>query len=133
MFCALTNSLACSRLIKLFPSTEVRLVNGSDSYEGRVEIFENYQWSTICDTSWDEKDAGVICGQLGFERRGAALPGSHFGRGVGQISLHSIECLGDEPSLHDCEQDIVTTSDACDHSHDASVRCPGMLLFNACF
>ena len=44
----------------------IRLVGGSSPSEGRVEINVNGRWGTICDFSWDVRDATVVCRQLGF-------------------------------------------------------------------
>jgi len=44
----------------------VRLVNGTSSANGRVEIQVNGRWGTICDFGWDRRDATVVCRQLGF-------------------------------------------------------------------
>ena len=47
---------------------ELRLVGGVSVREGRVEVCVNGVWSTICDESWSNIDAGVICYQLGYPR-----------------------------------------------------------------
>ena len=51
-------------------NSDIRLVGGSDHYEGRVEICFNETWGTICDGSWSTNDANVACRQLGYAATG---------------------------------------------------------------
>ena len=44
----------------------VRLLGGLIPEEGTVEVCINTVWSSVCDSSWDYKDAFVVCRQLGY-------------------------------------------------------------------
>ena len=47
-------------------NTEIRLAEGKNNFEGRVEVCFQGQWGTVCgDYSWDARDAVVACRQLG--------------------------------------------------------------------
>ena len=48
----------------------IRLANGTTSYEGRVEVCNAGQWGTVCDDAWSAADASVACRQLGFSPLG---------------------------------------------------------------
>ena len=48
---------------------DIRLVGGSYSWEGRVEIYINREWGTISDDETDRFDAHVVCRQLGYDTR----------------------------------------------------------------
>ena len=46
---------------------DVRLVNSTTAYEGRVEICYNGVWGSVCDSSWNDRDAAIVCQQMGFQ------------------------------------------------------------------
>ena len=65
----------------------IRLVGGAGANpsEGRVEVFHNGTWGTICQSHWNVNDGNVVCRELGFARS-LSFPGfSTFAGGTGQV------------------------------------------------
>ena len=97
-----------------------------------MEIFYNGNWGTVCDASWDIKDARVVCRELGFPYAISAPHGARFGAGIGKIWLEEVRCSGNEKLLVDCSHHG-WGSHECGHSEDASVICSSMLSTQAVF
>ena len=101
----------------------MRLAGGNNTKEGRVEIFHDGAWGTVCDDSWDNRDAQVVCRQLGLPDIAArAHQHAHFGQGAGKILLDNVWCVGNETALDQCQHSGWETHD-CGHAEDASVTC----------
>ena len=100
----------------------VRLVGGASNSEGRVEVYYNLTWGTVCDDGWDITDANVVCKQLNYRRAASALGEAYFGAGSGPIIYDNVACTGTETSLADCTHNGVGIHD-CSHSEDAGVQC----------
>ena len=121
--------------------------NGS----GRVEVCLNNAWGTVCDASFDDNDAAVVCSQVvGFQRSGVCnsqnccaglmqlylsgakvLPRSSYPVGTGPIFLSEMECSGSESSLIKCftGHNLPPGLVSCNHSMDVSIQCQGMLYW----
>ena len=100
----------------------VRLVNGSTDYEGRVEVYHNGVWGTVCDDGWDLNDAQVVCNELGLGYATAARHNAFYGQGSGQIWLDEVNCVGTEATVKSCSHSGWGSHD-CSHGKDASVNC----------
>ncbi|XP_072342212.1 scavenger receptor cysteine-rich type 1 protein M130-like [Scyliorhinus torazame] len=107
---------------------ELRLVNGKHRCEGRVEVFYNGTWGTVCSDKLENRDADVICKQL---ECGTAdfidYDAKSFGMGTGHIWLDEIECLSHETTLWQCQGDPWGQHN-CEHREDAGIVCSDPLF-----
>ena len=103
---------------------DVHLFGGSNAMEGRVEIFYNGEWGTVCDDFWDLRDAVVVCRQLGYTTALRRSIGAEFGQGTGKIWRDNVACTGTEIVLSSCRASS-WGSHNCGHRDDAGVVCAG--------
>ena len=99
---------------------QIRLVNGS-ARSGRVEISFSGTFGTVCDDTFNDAAAQVVCRQLGFSG-GSPVVNSTFGSGTGPIQLDEFTCSGTEGRLDECSNIRVGVND-CTHSEDVGVSC----------
>ena len=104
----------------------IRLVGGSTDNEGRVEVYFNNTWGTVCHTGWGAPDAMVVCRQLGLPYSNAQpVGGAVYGEGSGQIWLSYVSCRAADSSLDQCLNHNYPWGrhGGCDHRDDAGVVC----------
>lgn len=46
---------------------DLRLRGGSTQYEGRIEMCYNGLWGSVCQSSFSQEEARVVCNQLGYQ------------------------------------------------------------------
>ncbi|XP_071476516.1 scavenger receptor cysteine-rich domain-containing group B protein-like [Diadema antillarum] len=110
------------------PATPIRLVGGNSPGSGRVEVYLNGEWGTICGNRWSISDGDVVCRSLGYDHASSVKAYAFYGSGTGPILLTDVSCLGDEDDIADCISNDTWLQD-CDHSQDVGVRCGKLFSF----
>ena len=67
------------RLISPYPELD---------FLGRIEVFYNNTWGTVCDDSFSVTDGNVVCEMLNFTKGALCVPSSYrsFGQGTGKVT-----------------------------------------------
>ena len=100
----------------------VRLRGSDVQGSGRVEVYYNGTWGTVCDNSWDIRDADVVCRMLGYTHALQATCCGKYGKGKGKIWLEGVTCTGEETNLFNCTH-RGWGKNRCRHREDAGVMC----------
>ena len=105
----------------------VRLSASSLKYVGRVEICIETIWTSLCDESWDFRDAQVVCRELGYSPYGAVPTYNCYTEGQLSFGITDINCNGSEEHLINCSHSKALLHN-CNSHDDAGVVCQGILL-----
>lgn len=97
------------------------MVGSNVPLEGRVEVYHQGEWGTICNNGWKKNvnNMNVVCKQLGLEL-GRALNKDY--PGTGRIWLDGVACKGNEATIMDCPKNTIGAAN-CRHSQDVTVKC----------
>ena len=102
----------------------IRLVDGDSPlipFSGRVEMYHNGIWSTVCDKNWTDTNTQVVCSQLGF-KYGSTITDHYVPAGKGPILLDGVNCSGSETNLLACSHSGFGNHN-CGHVEDVGVTC----------
>ncbi|XP_048726964.2 uncharacterized protein LOC125645466 isoform X2 [Ostrea edulis] len=113
----------CIDPIRLANLTTSVTTSGSKLYEGRVELYVNGCWGTICDDAAHPgvKMVEVLCRNLGLPSTYSEYAGAaYYGMGMGPIHYSFVHCTGKEASVSQC---YTSRASYCSHSEDLGIRC----------
>lgn len=81
----MTSYITYTAMCTCMLAAQVRLVNNStlpgSQYEGRVEVYYNGTWATVCAHEWTYQDAEVVCRMAGFAVAVRPVSDGYYGRG----------------------------------------------------
>ncbi|MBZ3872710.1 Lysyl oxidase-like protein 2 [Sciurus carolinensis] len=101
---------------------QVRLAGQKRKHsEGRVEVYYDGQWGTVCDDDFSIHAAHVVCRELGYVEAKSWTASSSYGKGEGPIWLDNVHCTGKEATLAACSSNGWGVTD-CKHTEDVGVN-----------
>ncbi|XP_065830172.1 uncharacterized protein [Oscarella lobularis] len=104
--------------------SKLRLEEGDSKYEGRLEVYYNGSWGTVCEEGFGMEEAFVVCRQLFSTFPANYKFGSFFGRGTGPVVLDDLRCSGNETHLQDClHRGLGEHRSQCNNENEAGVVC----------
>ncbi|XP_050961016.1 LOW QUALITY PROTEIN: deleted in malignant brain tumors 1 protein-like, partial [Labeo rohita] len=112
--------------LKYHDHVPLRLSGGEGRCSGRLEVYHNAVWGSVCDDQWDISDAQVVCRQLGCGAALRADGNSVFGAGEGVVWMNKVECRGNEIHLWDCPLSLKNHTH-CSHKEHAGLTCADFL------
>ena len=103
----------------------VRLVGGNSENEGRVELYYNNTWGTVCgDGYWSQVDSNTVCRQLGYTEARQYYATSFVPESV-PVWMDRVNCNTFDLCLGKCSFNGFGTS-YCRHSLDIFLNCTGI-------
>ncbi|XP_051830185.1 lysyl oxidase homolog 2 [Antechinus flavipes] len=105
------------------PKIQLRLAGQKRKHnEGRVELYYDGVWGTVCDDDFSIHAAHVVCRELGYVEAVSWTPSSSYGKGEGPIWMDNVHCTGREATLAACSSNGWGVTD-CKHTEDVGVVC----------
>lgn len=119
---------------------QVRLVNGQDAHEGRIEILYADVWGAICNDLFNLNAANVVCRQLGYPGAVRVIPSyitksyytteSYY---TNQIWLDNVQCTGHETSIIQCSHNGFNIYDCNFDTDQVGIECISEFMILMCY
>ncbi|XP_037882246.1 protein bark beetle isoform X1 [Glossina fuscipes] len=112
------------------PKIPVRLLGGAGPYEGRLQLFLNGRWGTVCDYGWTEVNAALVCHHLGYtlNPKDWRLMRSQIpSMGTTEdVIVSNVRCTDHDRDITKCKAEHLLKGDfenSCTHNNDVGIRC----------
>ncbi|XP_035780255.1 protein bark beetle-like isoform X1 [Anopheles albimanus] len=112
------------------PKVPVRLVGGENDHEGRLQVYTEGVWGTVCDYGWTITNAALVCHQLGlalnpmdWRLQRSEVPGAGT---TEDVLLSNVRCTEHDIDISKCRAERASQGDfehSCGHDNDVGVRC----------
>ncbi|XP_072041247.1 scavenger receptor cysteine-rich domain superfamily protein-like [Amphiura filiformis] len=111
-------------ICRLTRDGDIRLVGGtSDTHsDGRLEIFHNGQWGSVCNDGWSDVDTLIACTHLGYNSVGSAVLAPD---GALWAWFSNISCIGNEAHLGECYFNYWDDTRQCNNDNYVAISCLG--------
>ena len=111
-------------IVSITAPLPVRLRGSPHASAGRLEVWKNNMWGSVCNEHFTIEAANVVCRQLGFDQADYT-PGGYFGQSTGPIHMSNVMCSGNEAAITDC---TFSTTHSCNHTRDIGIFCQGTYI-----
>ncbi|KAM9172947.1 antigen WC1.1-like [Pangshura tecta] len=104
--------------------TDLRLVSDSDC-AGRLEVFYNGTWGSVCSNGMPGVTAEIVCKQLNCGDGGQIARDFEYGAGSGPTWLDHVACSDQHSSLWQCPSDMWKEQSCDNRAEETHISCSG--------
>lgn len=112
------------------PTIPVRLLGGVTEHEGRLQVYLDGRWGTVCDHGWTQINAAIVCHQLGLALNPrdwrllrSELPPAGL---TDDVHLSNVQCTEHDVDITVCRAERAARGEfynSCGHEQDVGMRC----------
>jgi len=110
--------------VSCLTNNSTALFGGGSPRQGRLEVYHNGSWGTVCDDGFTDAAARVVCYSLGFGYVGRKMNFSIYDVRRGRIWLDDVQCSGTERHIVKCRHRGWEAHN-CGHHENVAISCFG--------